>query len=160
MNGKVAVVIGGHGHLGSMLSKALFDAGAEVVILDKHNCDVTQKAELEAHYDKIMKQYGRNDVLINMAGVNAPTPFFEIDADDINQILEVHVNALIYACQVFGAHMVDERRGSIINFASSNASSFVSCSIVVSSSNGFSPSLSRIVAANPDTLSMWIWNPL
>jgi NAD(P)-dependent dehydrogenase (short-subunit alcohol dehydrogenase family) len=58
------------------------------------------------------------DVLLNGAGTNAPTPFFEITDEEIDRIISVNFRGTLYACQVFGESMVKRRRGSIINFAS------------------------------------------
>ena len=118
LRGKVAAVIGGKGHLCSVLSRAMRKAGARVVILDLPECDVTSKQSLIRCRDRILKEYGAVDILLNGAGTNAPTPFLKISTEEIRRILGVHVEGLIYACQVFGEAMVKRRKGSIINFAS------------------------------------------
>jgi NAD(P)-dependent dehydrogenase (short-subunit alcohol dehydrogenase family) len=132
LKNKVAVIIGGAGHLCSTLAKALMDAGVHVAILDTANspppptlsealylpCDVTSKPELEACRREISGRFSRVDILLNGAGVNAPTPFLEITEEEINRILGVQLTAVIHSCQVFGQEMVRQRSGSIINFAS------------------------------------------
>lgn len=133
--GKVSVVVGGAGFLCSTLARALAEAGSQVVILDLpeslpgdsatrgpsieyQQCDVTSKDALRRSRSEILDRHGRVDVVLNGAGANAPTPFFQISRDEIDRILGVHVVALIYSCQVFGETMVDQRAGSIINVAS------------------------------------------
>jgi NAD(P)-dependent dehydrogenase (short-subunit alcohol dehydrogenase family) len=81
-------------------------------------CDVTSKAELETSRDEILRGFSSVDILLNAAGANAPTPFFEITTEEIETILRVQLISLIYSCQVFGQEMVRRMRGSIINFAS------------------------------------------
>ncbi len=129
---KVAVVIGGAGHLGSVLAQAMRETAMRVVVVDQARasrgrggaaggylqCDVMSKAQLLRCRQAILKQHGRVDVLVNGAGVNAPTPFFEIGAEEIQRIIGVHLVGTLYACQVFGETMVAQRSGSIINFAS------------------------------------------
>ena len=129
--GKVAAVVGGAGHLCSTLARALAEAGMEVVALDITEpagapaaylqCDTTSKNDLARCRDDILKRYGRVDVLLNGAGANAPTPFFEITAEEIQRILAVNIVGVLYACQVFGDAMVARRAGSIINFASASS---------------------------------------
>ena len=130
MKGKVAVLIGGAGHLGSALSRAMRRAGITVVVLDKKkpqaadlhlSCDVTSKPSLRRCRDRILKRFSRVDALLNAAGTNAPTPFFKITDAEIRRILDVNLTALFYSCQVFGEPMVRRRKGSIINFASVSA---------------------------------------
>jgi len=83
--------------------------------------DVTQRSELEDALDKILKRYGDVDILLNGAGVNAPTPFLEITLEEWNKILEVQVTGTMLACQVFGAYMVKQGKGSIVNISSASA---------------------------------------
>jgi NAD(P)-dependent dehydrogenase (short-subunit alcohol dehydrogenase family) len=136
--GKVAAVVGGAGYLCSALTRAMYEAGMEVVVLDIAEpsrfglpelsqpiayvrCDVTAKDELVRCRDEILRRYGRVDVLLNGAGTNAPTPFFDISAEEIQRIIGVNLVGTIYSCQVFGELMVAQRAGSIINFASASS---------------------------------------
>jgi len=130
----VAVIIGGSGFLCSTLLTALSDAGAKIMILDiepptnQHHtafpffkCDISGKKELQNSHDKIIEEYGRVDILLNGAGTNAPTPFFDISEDEIQKIIQVNLTSLFFSCQVFGATMVKQQQGSIINFASASS---------------------------------------
>ena len=132
--GKVAAVIGGAGYLCSTLAWAMSEAGMKVIVLDVAEapqigpstaaylrCDVTSKDDLLRSRDEIVKRHGRVDVLLNGAGTNAPTPFFDISAEEIQRIIGVNLVGTIYSCQVFGEAMVKQRAGSIINFASASS---------------------------------------
>lgn len=138
LRGKVAAVVGGAGHLCSILAQAMVESGMEVVILDvadtapstaagpprrpeSMRCDVTSKDQLARCRDEMLRRYGRVNVLLNGAGTNAPTPFLEISAEEIPRIIGVNLVGTIYACQVFGEVMVKQRSGSIINFASASS---------------------------------------
>src|SRR5690348_15270249 len=88
LEGKVAIVTGACGLLGTQHSEALAAAGASVVVadLDEKACvsvagrlgkghlavgmDVTSVASLEAVRDRILGTYGRIDVLVNNAAIN------------------------------------------------------------------------------------------
>ena len=133
LKGKVAVVIGGMGHLCSVLGQALQEAGMKVVLLDRSvprrmlngiealPCDVTLKPVLRRCRNQILRRHGQVDLLLNGAGANAPTPFFKISKKEIDRILRVNLIGTLYSCQVFGEEMVRRRSGSIINFASVSA---------------------------------------
>jgi NAD(P)-dependent dehydrogenase (short-subunit alcohol dehydrogenase family) len=122
LKGNVAVAIGGAGYLCSTLAPALADAGCKVVTLDLEgadlSCDVTSKAGLIRCCDEILRRHDRIDILLNAAGANAPTPFLEITEDEIQRIIGVNLTGVIYSCQVFGEVMLEQKKGSIINFAS------------------------------------------
>jgi NAD(P)-dependent dehydrogenase (short-subunit alcohol dehydrogenase family) len=141
LKGKVAVVIGGTGVLCGEMAEGLAIAGAVVALvgrdeakakdrLDKiakgggqaefFSCDTTSKSGLKQLLADVLKQLGRVDVLINGAGVNSPTPFFDIPEEEIDRILTVNLKGLMLSCQVFGKHMVEQKSGSIINLGSAS----------------------------------------
>jgi NAD(P)-dependent dehydrogenase (short-subunit alcohol dehydrogenase family) len=137
---EVAVVIGGGGVLAGAMAEGLADAGAKVAIVgrtqenaDKRaqaiaargheaiglQCDTTSKADLAATLDAVLKRFGRVDILMNAAGVNSATPFFEISEEEWHRILDIDLKGVFLACQVFGKAMIDAGRGgSIVNITS------------------------------------------
>jgi NAD(P)-dependent dehydrogenase (short-subunit alcohol dehydrogenase family) len=139
---KVAVIIGGGGHLCSTMAVSLAKAGVRVAVLDKEikkaeavaeqinlfssdalplSIDVTNKEDHEKCRDKIIETFGSIDILINGAGINAPTPFFDITVEQWQAILDSHIIGTMLGCQVFGAYMVEKENGSIINISSASA---------------------------------------
>lgn len=140
LHGKVAVVIGGTGELCGAMAEGLAGAGAEVVLvgrnvdkaqarLDKiaaaggkawfHSAEATSKAELEALRDAVVARSGRIDIVVNGAGVNSATPYFDISEDEFDRIVRVNLKGVFLGCQVFGKFLVDQGQGgSIINLGS------------------------------------------
>ncbi|MBI3318503.1 MAG: SDR family NAD(P)-dependent oxidoreductase, partial [Candidatus Omnitrophica bacterium] len=117
LKGKVAVTIGGSGHLGLALVKAMAESGMNVVVLDRKppalegpppgdlsflRCEATSKKELVSCRGKILKRFGRIDGLLNAAGSNAPTPFLKISEAEFRRIVEANLLSTLLACQVFG----------------------------------------------------------
>jgi NAD(P)-dependent dehydrogenase (short-subunit alcohol dehydrogenase family) len=122
------------------MAEGLADAGARVAIVgrtqenaDKRaqaiaargheaiglQCDTTSKAELAATLDAVLQRFGRVDILMNAAGVNSATPFFEISEEEWHRILDIDLKGVFLACQVFGKAMIDAGRGgSIVNITS------------------------------------------
>jgi NAD(P)-dependent dehydrogenase (short-subunit alcohol dehydrogenase family) len=142
LEGKIAAVVGAGGHLCGEMARALAKAGVKVVVLDKNqqnaiavaddiikhggeacgiSLDVVHKAAHQKALDDILKCYGDLHILINGAGINAPTPFFEISLEEWNSILSTHLTGTMLACQVFGKYMVEKQKGSIINISSASA---------------------------------------
>jgi NAD(P)-dependent dehydrogenase (short-subunit alcohol dehydrogenase family) len=58
------------------------------------------------------------NILVNGAGVNSATSFLEISDEEMDRIISINLKAVMVACQVFGARMVDAGGGSIINLGS------------------------------------------
>ena len=141
--GQVAVVIGGGGVLAGAMATGLAQAGADIAILDVFaeaaearataiaalgrqaigvQCDATSKADLEKALGTVLQRFGHVDTLINAAGVNSATPFFEITEQEWQRIIDIDLKSVFLACQVFGKAMVDAGRGgSIINISSASS---------------------------------------
>jgi NAD(P)-dependent dehydrogenase (short-subunit alcohol dehydrogenase family) len=144
LSGQVAVVIGGGGVLAGAMASGLAEAGADIAILDLSGdaanaraatiratgrraigvaADATRKSDLEKALASTLAELGRADILINAAGVNSGTPFFEITEEEWHRILDIDLKSVFLACQVFGKAMVDAGRGgSIINISSVSSS--------------------------------------
>lgn len=140
---KVVVVIGGGGHLCGELSFGYGKAGCKVVVVDLRlekaesvateiaknygvktlalQCDAGQKTDHERVLERVVAAFGQVDILINGAGINGPTPFFEITLDEWRKITDSQITATFLGCQVFGKHMVSRGSGSIINISSASA---------------------------------------
>lgn len=168
LSGKVAVVIGGTGELCGAMAEGLGGAGAEVVIvgrnaekararLDKiaatggkawfHSAEATSRAELEGLRDAVLQRSGRIDILVNGAGINSATPFFEITEEEFDRILRVNVKSVFLGCQVFGKYLVERGQGgSIINLGSMSAIVPLSRVITYSASKGAVHNLSLNLA--------------
>ena len=140
LDGKVAVVIGGTGELCGAMAEGLAGAGAEAVIVGRneekaatrlakieslggrgwfHSAEATSKSDLEALLAAVLARSGRVDVVVNGAGINSATPFFDIAEDEFDRIVRVNLKGVFLGCQVFGKHLVEAGHGgSIINIGS------------------------------------------
>lgn len=140
LKGKTAVVIGGTGELCGAMAEGLAGAGAEAVLVGRNEekakarlekiadaggkawfqpADVGARTGIEALRDAVLERAGRVDIVVNGAGINSPTPFFEISDEEVDRILSVNYKAVFQSCQVFGKYLVDRGEGgSIINLGS------------------------------------------
>ena len=142
LKGKVAVVIGGGGYLCSMMSIGLSKAGCKLAILDLRykkaekickeineegneaialSIDVSKKESHKKALEEIIKKFGTVDILINGAGINSSSPFFEIDSNEWYSVLDSQITGTFFGCQVFGEFMTKKKNGSIINISSASA---------------------------------------
>jgi NAD(P)-dependent dehydrogenase (short-subunit alcohol dehydrogenase family) len=143
LTGHVAAVIGGTGVLGGAVSEGLAAAGASVAVLGRsaergaaraesiaraggraqaYTADATDRGSLESAAEAVERELGPVNVLVNAAGVNSATPFFDVDLDEWRRIIDANLTSVLLACQVFGRLMVDRGAGgSIVNFSSASS---------------------------------------
>ena len=140
---KVAVVIGAGGHLCGEMARGFARAGCKVAVLDLRlekakavegelkkagfenvisvAIDVGKKQDHVDALQEVLAAFGQVDILVNGAGINGPTPFFELTLKEWYAILDSQVTGTFLGCQVFGEYMVNRGRGSIINLSSASA---------------------------------------
>lgn len=144
LTGRTAVVIGGTSGIGRVLSRALAEAGADVVPTSRRQdlvdetageieaigrrtlrvpSDVSDRASLDALLAAVVDAFGHVDIMINCAGRTKRVPTLDLDEADWAAILDTNLTGTLRAAQVFGRHMVERKYGRIINIAS--LSSFV-----------------------------------
>ncbi|MGG1633263.1 SDR family oxidoreductase [Paenibacillus sp. NRS-1760] len=164
----VSVVIGGNGVLGSAMASALAEAGSKVAIVGRDmekaklvcdqinssggtaislQADATKKDELEAVLNVILQWGGRIDTLVNASGTNSPTPFFDLEMDEWDRIMDVNLKSVVLACQVFGKQMIEQGSGgSIINISSVSSSPPLSRVFTYSASKAGVNSITQFLA--------------
>ncbi|MCH3909555.1 MAG: SDR family oxidoreductase [Bacilli bacterium] len=158
-SGKVAVVTGAGGVICSMLAEALSAAGAKVALLDLneekadayaqeivkdggiakgYGANVLDKASLKAAHERITKDLGPCDILINGAGGNSPkatssqeyyeekkseadTTFFDLKQEGVEFVFNLNFIGTLLPTQEFATDMVEKKAGSILNISSMNA---------------------------------------
>lgn len=146
ISGRIAVVTGGSGVLGSNIAEGFLQAGAEVIIIGAHQdrvvsavnklqkvspnicgfaCDVLDVEKLQKVRDEILSRRERIDILINAAGGNIPggtlqegQNIFNMEISDLNKVVDLNLNGTVYPCLVFGSIMANQKRGCIVNVSS------------------------------------------
>lgn len=143
---KNAVIIGAGGHLCSEMALSLADYGVNLALLDirkekikilsdkiiknkKNNniklinikMNASKKNDHKKSLKKILKSFKKIDILINGAGINSSVNFFEISEKNWKDVIDSQLTATFFGCQVFGSHMVDNKKGVIINISSASA---------------------------------------
>ena len=143
LEGRVAAITGGGGYLCGEMARGLARAGCKsaVMALRGHKAedvakditdtigveaigleiDASDKTSFALGLDQTVAAFGRADILINGAGINAPTPFLDITIDEFNDVIESQITSTLLGCQIFGRHMLDQGKGAIINISSASA---------------------------------------
>lgn len=139
VKGKVILITGGAGGLGSAIAKCLSENGAEVYLLDLDEkrgieiteelikngghayfkkIDLTSENEWKAVVDAVIASAGRVDVLINNAGINIRKPIEEMTIDEWQKMMLVNTGSIFLGCKYIIPVMRRQGGGAIINTSS------------------------------------------
>lgn len=146
--GRVAVVTGGNGLLGTEYVRTLTAAGARVAIIDTaaslndellalqcggdsitlFSSDITNEREVKDVFDSVQQRWGVPEILVNNAAVDTPLSgdygnkrFETFPLEVWNKALSVNLTGMFLCCKVFGGAMASRSEGgggSIINISS------------------------------------------
>ena len=137
LTGRVAVVTGGLGQLGTVYAEGLVERGMRVAVLDladgaaphgvrAFQVDVTDRAAVEGALAEIEADWGTPHLLVNNAALDSPPdapeeevgPFETYPESSFDAVMDVNVKGVVLCCQVVGGAMAREGRGSIVNVSS------------------------------------------
>lgn len=137
LTGQTAVVTGASRGIGSAIAQGLLRAGADVVTLQRAKPGTelegaaTTHGRRLTHYDVELASEAsirdvaahvlgeqQVDILVNNAGAQMRADAIDFPLDDLDATMDINVRAVFQLCQLFGAPMVERRRGKIINLAS------------------------------------------
>jgi NAD(P)-dependent dehydrogenase (short-subunit alcohol dehydrogenase family) len=139
LTGRVAVVSGAAQGMGRAMSLALADAGADLMLVDRNDkgaretaaaiskigrralvesCDVSSADDIRRLFARVDSEFGRIDVLGNVAGEGCLAAPEAITLEQVELALRSLVIGRFCACQEAGRRMLAAGRGSIINIGS------------------------------------------
>lgn len=144
LDGKVVVITGGTGVLGSELARGFARVGAKTVVLGRTKadalvaeiqseegdalsiaCDALDRNDLLQAREEILDHYGTIDVLINGVGGNRPTAttspdlsFFDLPADSLDSVFSLNLMGTMLPTQIFGEVFAEKKEGVILNISS------------------------------------------
>ncbi len=141
LNGKVALVTGGTGGIGTAICVKLAQAGCKVVstYMDEAQanewkqkmaaagfdmaivkCDVSSFEDCKAMGDKLNADYNGVDVLVNNAGITKDGTFRKMNADQWNAVLTVNLDSVFNVTRQVIEGMLNKGWGRVINISSIN----------------------------------------
>jgi NAD(P)-dependent dehydrogenase (short-subunit alcohol dehydrogenase family) len=120
LEGKVAVVIGGAGGIGEILSQGLAKQGAKIAIADiafDKGEAIAKKIQAETKKD-VAAKFGTVDILVNAQGVNFKFNATEFPPEKWDLMFAVNVRSLMLTCREFGKIMIAKKKGKVVNLSS------------------------------------------
>jgi NAD(P)-dependent dehydrogenase (short-subunit alcohol dehydrogenase family) len=128
LTGKIAVVTGGAGGLGRGVSRTLADAGALVIVADRHRSplvdektifseivDLLDETKVEALFARVEERHGGVDILVNLVGGFTFGGIGEASLDDLDQMYRLNVRPVFAGCKAAFQHMAQRGGGRIVN---------------------------------------------
>lgn len=136
---EVAVVTGAAQGIGRVIAQGLAGLGARMVLVDIDmqkldavrkdieqsggtaiavKADITSEQEVEAMVAAALKQYGKIDILVNVAGVLYNQRAVDFDLEKWQWVMDVNVKGTFLTCRAVGREMLKHGKGRIINFSS------------------------------------------
>lgn len=165
LNGKIALVTGGAGGIGSAICQKLAEEGACVVITYNSNAEkaenlvkilrgsnhsifhapTTDAEKLKALAEFIKSKYGKLDILVNNAGITTPVPHADLDGltdEWIDKIMQTNVRgtfAMIRACK----DLLNTEGGLVVNISSVAATIGIGSNVAYCASKAAIDSITR-----------------
>jgi NAD(P)-dependent dehydrogenase (short-subunit alcohol dehydrogenase family) len=122
------------------MAQALAEAGAGVAIVSRreqdaqataaeiaaatsrtcrgYGCDVTSQDQVQTLVRRVIEDFGRVDVLVNNAGVNARGPIEKLTLEDFLSVQQTNVTGPWLLCRALAPHFKERRAGRVINIGS------------------------------------------
>ena len=167
--GKVAVVTGGGGGIGSAICRRLAEAGAQVVITYNSDqtkaravantlaganhliigCPVADGGAQAGLADAISEKYGRLDILVNNAGITKAVPHADMDALDdalIDDIFRVNWRGAFASIRALKSLLMAGEGGVVINISSIAGRTGVGSNVAYCASKAAMDSMTRSLA--------------
>lgn len=129
-------ITGGASGLGLAIAKHFAQHGWRVAIGDIHDtrgadalaalgehamvlrCDVTQEADLASARERLEREWGGVDVVVNNAGVAAAGPIEDMTILDWQWIIDINLLGVVRGCRTFVPMLKAQGRGHLVNIAS------------------------------------------
>jgi 2-deoxy-D-gluconate 3-dehydrogenase len=140
LKGRVSLITGAAKGIGRAISLGLAQMGSSLILIDidrrnmekvsieakemgspeivSHVADMRQVDEIRALKPLIQKTFRRVDILVTNAGTNVPKSSLKVTEADWDYLVDLNLKGVFFTCQTVGALMIKQRRGKIINLAS------------------------------------------
>lgn len=138
IEGRVAVVTGAARGLGRAAAEGLASFGADLALVDldaerceetrktiaglgrkavAYGCNVSAPPAVASMTNAVLRDFGKIDILVNIAGITARVPTTDIDPETVKHLTEVNYYGTFWMCREVGRHMIERRSGAIVNMS-------------------------------------------
>jgi NAD(P)-dependent dehydrogenase (short-subunit alcohol dehydrogenase family) len=135
LDGKVAVITGAGSGMARASTHVFVREGAKVLAADisgrendtaaelgdsvvAFHCDVTQESDVEAMFEAALREFGRVDAVLNVAGIGGAQPVAKVTMDEYDRIMAVDLKGVLLGTKHGIKAMLASGGGSIVNWSS------------------------------------------
>ena len=136
MEARVAIVTGSARGIGKAIAEKFHREGHKVVIadLDQAQCDlvaaelgegalgiqcnVTNRASVEALAERVMEAFGRVDILVNNAGITRDATLKKLTDENWDAVIDVNLKSVFLCTQIITPYKTGQQWGRVINISS------------------------------------------
>jgi 3-oxoacyl-[acyl-carrier protein] reductase len=129
LEGKVALVTGASRGIGAAVARQLDEHGVKLGLgsrsgddlgLDAvaHQCDVRDPEQVESLVAATVARFGRLDILVANAGVGAYGPFLELEAEHLDEMIDVNLKGTVYSVRAALPHLLASDGADVVTLAS------------------------------------------
>jgi len=128
LEGRVAFVTGASGGIGAAVSRKLAEQGVKVGLASRRGddlgvglgleCDVRDRAQVEAAVARTVDEFGGLDICVANAGVGSYHPFLETPIEHVEEMVDVNLKGTIYAVRACLPHLYERGEGDVVAVAS------------------------------------------
>lgn len=206
LNGKIAIVTGSGRGIGKAVALRLAREGADVVVADvdlhaaeqtvrevrdikqralAYQIDIARISQIRPMVDRVVAEFDRIDIVVNVAGVAETKPFVELTEEGWNRIIDTNLKGTAFCIRAAGEQMIkqvpdevkaagraDRSFGKIVNFSSISgrrgramqpayaASKAGVISITQSAALAFAPYNINVNAVSPGVIPTLMWDQI
>lgn len=116
-HGRIAVITGGAGAIGTAITRALHGTGHRTVVVDRDAdiaCDLGSEASTRAAAATVLERYGRCDVFVHCAAAFDQVTLTDVDAATWRHVQAVNVESALWLLQAFTPGMAERNFGRIV----------------------------------------------
>lgn len=139
LRGKVAIVTGGNGGIGLGMARGLANAGAAIAVVGRNEAksaaavddlqkrgvkaiavatDVTDKAAVNAMVERVARELGRIDILINNAGISVRKPTHLLELEEWQSVIDTNLTSAFLCSKAAYPALKESGHGKVINIGS------------------------------------------
>ena len=132
---KVSIITGAASGFGKGIAKKFSEEGARLILADINkdlleevskdlkqdlfHVDVASSSSMKKLSEYVINKYGNIDIMVNNAGItHLPKPLEDVTEEEFDKVFSVNSKSVFFCGKFFIPHMKKEKKGSILNVAS------------------------------------------
>ena len=138
LEGKIAIITGAAGGIGSAIAELFAKEGANLVVVDinkkslddlverispkvkilTYAIDVSNEKQVKNVVESTFEKFGKIDILVNGAAICRMVPIPEIEVEEWDRVMAINLRSVFLFCKEVLSFMKEKQCGKIVNLAS------------------------------------------